>query len=84
MLASLFIFAVGGAMGGAAPNMRVLIVARSKWNSAEAMVYLIITGCLATAIQGIGGGGIASLTQIILSDLVPLQERGIFSSLIGM
>jgi MFS family permease len=36
------------------------------------------------AIQGMGGGGILSLTQIILSDLVPLRERGIFNGLLGM
>ncbi|KAH7927166.1 MFS general substrate transporter [Leucogyrophana mollusca] len=36
------------------------------------------------AVQGIGGGSIASVTQIILSDLVPLHERGTFSGLIGI
>jgi MFS family permease len=36
------------------------------------------------AIQGLGGGGILPLTQIILSDLVPLRERGMFSGLLGM
>ncbi|TFY81266.1 hypothetical protein EWM64_g2741 [Hericium alpestre] len=34
--------------------------------------------------QGLGGGGIAALTHIILSDLVPLQERGMFNGLIAM
>ena len=36
------------------------------------------------AVQGLGGGGIASMTHIILSDLVPLQERGLFNGLIAM
>jgi hypothetical protein len=31
-----------------------------------------------------GGGGLASLTQIILSDLVPLHDRGKFNGLIAM
>jgi EmrB/QacA subfamily drug resistance transporter len=35
------------------------------------------------AIQGIGGGGIINLTEIILSDLVPLRERGKWFSLIS-
>ncbi|KAF8587989.1 iron permease [Ramaria rubella] len=35
-------------------------------------------------VQGLGGGGLASLTQIILSDLVPLRERGMFNGLIGI
>ncbi|KAI9566089.1 major facilitator superfamily domain-containing protein [Boletus coccyginus] len=36
------------------------------------------------AIQGFGGGGIQSLTGIILSDLVTLQERGVYSGLYGL
>ena len=35
-------------------------------------------------IQGLGGGGIQSLTTIILSDLVTLQERGLYVGLYGM
>ncbi|EMD32296.1 hypothetical protein CERSUDRAFT_119013 [Gelatoporia subvermispora B] len=37
----------------------------------------------ARAIQGAGGGSIYALTQIILSDIVTLQERGKFSGLFG-
>lgn len=35
-------------------------------------------------IQGLGGGGIQSLTAIILADLVTLQERGLFLGLYGL
>ena len=31
-----------------------------------------------TAVQGIGSGGILNLSEIIVSDLVPLAERGMF------
>ncbi|CAO3650651.1 unnamed protein product [Cunninghamella echinulata] len=34
--------------------------------------YLVIARCIA----GIGGGGINTLTTVIISDLVPLRERG--------
>lgn len=34
--------------------------------------------------QGVGGGGIIVLTQIIVSDLVPLHERGTFNGLVAM
>ncbi|KAJ7166131.1 MFS multidrug transporter [Mycena filopes] len=33
---------------------------------------------------GIGGGGILALTQILVADLVPLSERGLFQGLIGV
>ena len=36
------------------------------------------------AIHGAGAGGILSSTQIILSDLVTLQERGAYNGLIGL
>lgn len=35
------------------------------------------------AIQGIGGGGILSLSDIVVADLVPLSERGNFIGLFG-
>ena len=35
-------------------------------------------------VQGLGGGGIQSLTGIILADLVTLQERGIYGGLYGL
>lgn len=35
-------------------------------------------------VQGLGGGGIQSLTAIILADLVTLQERGLYAGLYGV
>ncbi|KAL0954049.1 hypothetical protein HGRIS_005201 [Hohenbuehelia grisea] len=48
--------------------------------AASSMNFLIA----GRTVQGVGGGGIASLTQIILSDLVPLRERGVFNGFIGI
>ncbi|KAJ3810408.1 iron permease [Lentinula lateritia] len=36
------------------------------------------------AVQGIGAGGILSLTEIILADLVPLRNRGVYQGMIGI
>ena len=36
------------------------------------------------AVQGIGAGGIVGLSSIILSDLVPLSERGIYQALLTL
>ncbi|THG93354.1 hypothetical protein EW026_g7860 [Hermanssonia centrifuga] len=38
----------------------------------------------ARTVQGAGGGGILSLSSIILSDLVTLKERGLYNGMIGM
>lgn len=35
-------------------------------------------------IQGLGGGGIQSLSSIILADMVTLQERGAYAGLFGL
>ena len=34
--------------------------------------------------QGLGGGMILSVTNIIIGDLVPLQERGVVSGILGL
>ncbi|KAJ7723104.1 iron permease [Mycena maculata] len=64
MLSSIFFFALGSALAGAAQNMHMMIAART--------------------IQGIGGGGIINLCEIIVSDLVPLSERGIYQGILGL
>lgn len=85
MLLMVFLFAVGSAMCGAAPTMNFLIAARG---TCSAVIFFMkfseAISSRSAAIQGIGSGGIASLTQIIISDLVPLQQRGTFNGLIAM
>ncbi|KAF8185726.1 MFS general substrate transporter [Pholiota molesta] len=48
--------------------------------SAHTMPVLI----LGRAIQGVGSGTIQALTSIIITDLVPLRERGVYSGVTGM
>jgi len=43
------------------------------------MVWLII----ARAVQGIGGGGILQLVQVVISDVVSLENRGKYIGFIG-
>ncbi|THU94393.1 MFS general substrate transporter [Dendrothele bispora CBS 962.96] len=35
-------------------------------------------------VQGVGSGGIFALTQIVLSDLVPLKDRGVFGAILTL
>ncbi len=73
MLAQVFFFALGSALSGAAPSLNFLIAGRS------ASIFLLYSSTFThyvVAVQGLGAGGINTMTQIILSDLVPLMERG--------
>ncbi|KAK7061333.1 MFS domain-containing protein [Favolaschia claudopus] len=38
----------------------------------------------ARAIQGVGGGAIINVSEILVADLVPLSERGLYQGLIGL
>ncbi|KAF7328582.1 MFS domain-containing protein [Mycena venus] len=38
----------------------------------------------ARAVQGIGGGGILTLTEIVVADLVPLADRGLYQGLLAL
>lgn len=40
--------------------------------------------CIARAVTGIGGGGMTSIVSILLSDIVPLQDRGIYQGHISI
>jgi MFS family permease len=61
--------------------MNTLIAGRGT----SQLVYGIIDRLsLPKAVQGLGGGSVASLTYIIVSDLVSLRERGVFNSLLSM
>ncbi|KAJ7084976.1 major facilitator superfamily domain-containing protein [Mycena epipterygia] len=48
--------------------------------AAQSMTVLIA----GRAIQGVGGGGTQSLVNIIIADLVPLRDRGMFTAITGM
>ncbi|PWN28469.1 MFS general substrate transporter [Jaminaea rosea] len=39
--------------------------------------------CACRGVQGIGGGGIIGLVQVVTSDIVPLHKRGAFQGLFG-
>ncbi|KZT68802.1 MFS general substrate transporter [Daedalea quercina L-15889] len=64
MLASLAIFAVGGALSGASTGSATLFAGRT--------------------VQGLGGGGVLTLSSIILSDIVALHERGLYNGILGL
>lgn len=81
MIISLVLFAFGSALCGGAQNMNMLIGGRSSYFRD----FLFIAADMGfTAVQGIGTGGILALSEIVLSDLVPLSERGAYQGAIGM
>ncbi|KAJ6550611.1 iron permease [Mycena vulgaris] len=58
----------------------IFAIGSALCGAATSMNFLIA----GRAVQGLGAGGVASLCQIILSDLVPLKDRGVFNGLIAI
>jgi MFS family permease len=79
MVLSIALFSLGSALAGSAQNMNWLIGARGLSLFATIEVILI---AVCSAVQGIGGGGILSLSAVIVSDLVPLAERGLYQGVL--
>ncbi|CCM02629.1 uncharacterized protein FIBRA_04732 [Fibroporia radiculosa] len=69
---------------GRRPVMLVALIlfatggAVSGSSNGEAMLF---TG---RTLQGLGAGGVLTLTSIVLSDILPLQERGVYNGLLGI
>jgi MFS family permease len=61
-------------------SILVFAVGSALSGAAQNMNMLIA----ARTLQGVGGGGILNLTEIIVSDLVPLAERGMFQGYLGL
>lgn len=61
------------------PSVVVFLLGSGLCGGAKSMTWL----CIARGVQGAGGGGILQLTQIVISDIIPLQDRGKYSGLIG-
>ncbi|OSC99153.1 Mfs1.1 [Trametes coccinea BRFM310] len=61
-------------------SLAVFIVGSALSGAAQSMNMLIA----GRAVHGAGAGGITTLSQIILSDLVTLRERGTYNGLFGL
>lgn len=81
LIASILIFALGSALAGAAKDMNMMIGARSKKISHVFAIFLLN---ISVAVQGIGGGAIATVAQIITADLVPMKERSLYQGYISL
>ncbi|KAJ7165570.1 MFS amino acid permease [Mycena crocata] len=61
------------------PSIIIFLVGSALCGAAKSMTWLI----LARALQGIGGGGISQLVNIVIGDIVTLEERGTYGSWVG-
>ncbi|KAJ7204633.1 major facilitator superfamily domain-containing protein [Mycena haematopus] len=61
------------------PSILIFLVGSALCGAAKSMTWLI----LARALQGIGGGGIQQMVQIVIGDIVTLEERGTYGSFVG-
>ncbi|KAF8216770.1 major facilitator superfamily domain-containing protein [Mycena galopus ATCC 62051] len=61
------------------PCIALFLLGSGLCGAATSMPFLI--GC--RAVQGVGGGGVIVMVQVVLSDIVSLRDRGKYSSVIG-
>ncbi|KAJ7656291.1 MFS general substrate transporter [Mycena polygramma] len=61
------------------PCIALFLLGSGLCGAATSMPFLI--AC--RAVQGVGGGGVIVMVQIVLSDIVSLQDRGKYSSVMG-
>ncbi|GAA6030021.1 hypothetical protein JCM8097_009218 [Rhodosporidiobolus ruineniae] len=60
-------------------SIAVFMLGSALCGAAQNMIWL----CAARGVQGLGGGGVMQLTQIVVSDITPLAQRGKYTSVIG-
>ncbi|CEQ40448.1 SPOSA6832_02063, partial [Sporobolomyces salmonicolor] len=80
LLVGLAFFALGSILCGAAVNMNMMLAGRGVSASCSLPCLLRISPSreMETGIQGAGGGIIFVLVEVVLSDIVPLSERGVY------
>ena len=82
-MASSFFFALGSLLAAIAKNFTVILIG---YVTAPTVRRKRIANCSVLyrrTIQGIGGGGIMTLGEILVTDLVPLSVRGVWFGYLG-
>ncbi|KAJ7062898.1 MFS general substrate transporter [Mycena amicta] len=61
------------------PSIVIFLVGSALCGAAKSMTWLIV----ARAVQGIGGGGIQQMVQVVIGDIISLEDRGTYGSFVG-
>ncbi|CAK5272288.1 unnamed protein product [Mycena citricolor] len=61
------------------PCIAIFLFGSALCGAAKSMTWLIA----ARVIQGVGGGGIQQMVQVVIGDIVSLEERGTYGSYVG-
>lgn len=83
LLSAYAIFGIGCLLCGLSRNIEQLIAARVIYRDIPEEDKLLDAD-VNQAFAGIGGGGMTTVVSILLSDIVPLRERGTFQGYINI
>lgn len=78
------VFGTGCLFCGLARNINELIAARVCLLCKLGPVLCMADGFFEQVFQGIGGGGMTTVVSILMSDIVPLRDRGIWQGIINI
>ncbi|KAJ5095855.1 hypothetical protein NUU61_005211 [Penicillium alfredii] len=79
------IFGTGCLFCGLAQNINQLIAARVRHSSNPTAIDVLRADTFPGQVfQGIGGGGMTTVVSILMSDIVPLRDRGLWQGVINI
>jgi MFS family permease len=77
------VFGIGCLGCGLARNINQLIAARVCSHIVSCLDHVMLT-IFEQVFQGIGGGGMTTVVSILMSDIVPLRDRGLWQGIINI
>lgn len=83
LVGSMTIFLIGSILCAVSQNIDMLIAFRVFMGLFKFSSWTVLTLQILGAFQGVGGGGVLTTVQAVVSDVVTLQKRGTYEGILG-